>query len=348
MQDNTRMCFEHYTQSIARTNGLSQVLGKAFNYSPAAQQAFFEKVGENSDFLKQINQIVVTAQIGERLGLGIGKPIASRTKTNERERQTRYAGEVSGDGYNAAQTNYDTNLPYKLIDSWAHLKDFSATYSRQIAKQVARDRLMIGFNGETAAEQTDNIANPLLQDVNEGWIAKVRHNQPSRIMGYDSAGEATTDTFNLGEGGNYQTLDALAFDLIASLLDAWHSTADDLVVMVGREIWVNHGLALLENSTLPTERNALQTWFSSKTVAGLPCIMPPFLPSRAVIVTSYDNLSIYHQAGTLRRTIIDNPQRDRVEEYLSENEAYVVEDFGKFAGVRNGAIKLKNAAGDWV
>ena len=67
-----------------------------------------------------------------------------------------------------------------------------------------------------------------------------------------------------------------------------------------------------------------------------------------MIVTSYDNLSLYHQINTLRRTIIDNPKRDRVEEYLSENEAYVVEDFGKFAGIRSGAILLKDESGAWV
>jgi P2 family phage major capsid protein len=348
MHDSTRLCFEHYTQSIAHSNNLKKVIDQAFNYSPSAQQSFFERVGENADFLKNVNQIMVNAQIGERLGLGIGKPIASRTKTEDKERQTRYTGEITGDGYHAIQTNYDTNLPYKLMDSWAHLNDFKTVYSNQIAKQVARDRLMIGFNGETAAEETDPVANPLLQDVNEGWIAKVRLNQPSRIMGYDAEGNATTDHIKIGDGGDYGTLDALVFDLTASLLDPWFSTADDLIVMVGREVWVNHGLTLLANSTLPTERNALQTWFASKNVAGLPCVMPPFMPSRAVIVTSYDNLSIYHQAGTLRRTIIDNPKRDRVEEYLSENEAYVVEDFGKFAGVRNGAIQLKNEAGEWV
>lgn len=251
MHDSTRLCFEHYTQSIAHSNNLKKVIDQAFNYSPSAQQSFFERVGENADFLKNVNQIMVNAQIGERLGLGIGKPIASRTKTEDKERQTRY----TGDGYHAIQTNYDTNLPYKLMDSWAHLNDFKTVYSNQIAKQVARDRLMIGFNGETAAEETDPVANPLLQDVNEGWIAKVRLNQPSRIMGYDAEGNATTDHIKIGDGGDYGTLNALVFDLTASLLDPWFSTADDLIVMVGREVWVNHGLTLLANSTLPTERN---------------------------------------------------------------------------------------------
>ena len=50
----------------------------------------------------------------------------------------------------------------------------------------------------------------------------------------------------------------------------------------------------------------------------------------------------------MRRAIVDNPKRDRVEEYLSSNDAYVVEDYGKLGGVRAGAIKLKATNGAWV
>ena len=348
MQEKTKISFHNYLSQVASANRLSKATGEAFNYSPEAQQSFYELVGEKADFLKLINQVGVSAQLGAKIGLGIGRPIASRTNTEEDERKTKDVSNLDGDQYFCHQTNYDTHLKYSLMDSWAHITDFQALYVGQIAKQVARDSLIVGWNGQQAADNTDIVTNPLLQDLNEGWIEKVRQKQPKRFMGFNSDGSEANDTYKVGEGGKYNTLDALVFDMTVSLLDPWHTNADDLVVMVGREIWVSHGLALLSNSTLPTERNALQTWFASKLVAGLPCVMPPYMPSRAVIVTSYDNLSIYHQLGTLRRTIIDNPKRDRVEEYLSENEAYVVEDFGKFAGVRPGAIKLKNDAGQWV
>jgi P2 family phage major capsid protein len=221
-------------------------------------------------------------------------------------------------------------------------------YAKNINTQVARDRLMVGFNGESVAEKSDIEACPLLQDVNIGWYEKTRRSDPDRIMGYDSTGGATTDTFKVGAGGKYQTLDALVFDMIVSLMDAWHQGADDLVVLVGRDIWVTHGMSLLNNSALPTEKAALQNWFAAKTVAGLPCMMPPFLHPRAVWVTSFSNLSIYYQLDTMRRAVIDNPKRDRIEEYRSQNEAYVVEDFGKFAAVRHGAILLPSINGEWV
>lgn len=350
MRSRTRELFNAYMAGMARSNGTELVRNEPINYTPDRQQLLFQSLGEQADFLGQVNHIPVTAQVGQKIGLGINKPIAGRTDTEAEngQRKTRYVGELSGDEYHAKQTNFDTHLPYRLVDSWAHAGDFAQIYINQILKQIARDQLMVGWNGETAANNTDLETYPLLQDVNVGWIEKVRANQPVRIMGYDSAGVATDDQWQVGEGGHYNTLDTLVFDMITNLLEAWHQGSDDLVVMVGREVWVAHGMSLLSHSTLPTERNALQTWFAAQTVAGLPAVMPPFIPSRAVIVTSYKNLSIYHQLDTLRRTPIDNPKKDRVEEYFSENQAYVVEDFGKFSSVRNGALLLPDNQGGWA
>lgn len=349
MLPNTRREFNEYTKGLGQWLGYGQdVKNEMVTYPPEKQQIAYSTAAEKADFLKQVNHIPVTAQIGQRVGIGVSKPIASRTDTDIEERATRYVADLSGDTYHAVQTNFDTHISYRTLDAWAHMADFHKIYSDHIAMQTARDRLMVGFNGVSAAAKSDLETHPLLQDVNVGWMEKARRNEPHRIMGYDSEGVATSDAWKVGQDGDYGTLDALAFDMVTNLLDAWHQGADDLVVMVGRDIWTSHGLSLLAHSNLPTERNALQTWFASQTVAGLPCVMPPFFPTRAVVVTSYSNLSIYYQLGTMRRAVIDNPKRDRVEEYRSQNEAYVVEDFGKFAGVRNGAILLPNAQGGWV
>ncbi|MBP9527835.1 MAG: P2 family phage major capsid protein, partial [Laribacter sp.] len=48
-----------------------------------------------------------------------------------------------------------------------------------------------------------------------------------------------------------------------------------------------------------------------------------------------DNLSIYWQEGTQRRSVIDNPTRDRIETYQSSNDAFVLEDYGCAALIEN-------------
>jgi P2 family phage major capsid protein len=347
MQTITRGAFNGFTTALSQQLG-GNIRNELVTYPPEAQQTAFIRASEKADFLKKTNTVPVDAQIGQRVGIGISRPIASRTDTALEDRATKDVLELAGDTYHATQTNFDSHASYKTLDAWAHIGDFGKMYSESLSLQQARDRLMIGFNGTSVEAKSDLQANPLLQDVNVGWLEKVRLNEPHRIMGYDSDGVANDDSFSVGQGGEYGSLDALAFDLISNLLDNWHQGADDLVLLVGREVWTHHGLSLLANSTMPTERAALQSWFAAQTVAGLPCVMPPFFPARAVVVTSYSNLSIYYQLGTLRRAIIDNPKRDRVEEYRSQNEAYVVEDYGKFAGVRNGAILLPKAGGGWA
>jgi P2 family phage major capsid protein len=277
----------------------------------------------------------------------VGAPIASRTNTDTKERATAYVGSLDADTYECKQTNFDTHISYRTLDAWAALDDFESRYRKAVLQRVSHDRIMVGWNGTSAATETDRTTNPLLQDVNVGWLEKVRLTAPGNFMGYDSDGTESTDEFTIGEGGMYGTLDALAFDA-SSLLDPWHVGGDDLVLIIGRELWVNHGLTLYNDNRSATDKNALQVWFAKEAIGGLPTVTIPFFPARGLVVTSYDNLSIYFQTGAVRRAIIDNPKRDRVEEYLSSNDAYVVEDYGKLGAVRSGSIKLKNAAGEWV
>jgi P2 family phage major capsid protein len=347
MKTDTRKKFNLLRDTVAQANGIDNVSEK-FSLAPAVEQRLIEKMGESSDFLQKVNMVGVTEQKGQKLGLGVGLPISGRTDTNANDRETAFVGELSGDDYECKQTNTDTHLSYNVLDAWAGLDSFDAKYRAQVMKRTALDRIMIGWNGTSAATTTDRVTNPLLQDVNIGWLEKVRRNAPDRFMGYAADGTATTDAFTVGDGGAYNTLDALAFDVMSNLLDPWHVGSDDLVLIIGRELWVNHGLTLYNENRPATERNALQIWFAQQAIAGLPTVTVPFFPARGLVITSYDNLSIYYQTGAVRRAIIDNPKRDRVEEYLSSNDAYVVEDYGKFAAVRSGAIKLKNTAGEWV
>lgn len=347
MKKITRIQFDQYTHDVAEQNHVADTIGKTFNIEPEVQQAFHDIQGEQAGFLKSINTPLVDSQSGQKIGFGVGSPIAGRNNTDNDERATRDVSSMNDDKYFCEQTNFDTHMKYKMMDAWAHTGDLSERYAMHVGMQVARDKIMIGWNGESAATDTDISVNPKLQDVNIGWLAKARNKRPGSFMGYDSSGQATSDEYKVGAGGKYKTLDSIVFDMTTSLLDSWHQDSEDLVVIVGRDLWVAHGLGILESSNLPTERAALSTWFANKAVAGYPAVMVPFFPKRGLVVTSYDNLSIYSESGSLRRAILDNPKRDRVEEYLSSNDAYVVEDYGKFCGVRDGAILLPDGEGSW-
>ncbi|WP_443977760.1 phage major capsid protein, P2 family [Thiothrix lacustris] len=247
MKNTTRPQFNKLKLDTALANGVQDVTEK-FSLSPSVEQRLVEQMGESTDFLKRINLISVTEQKGQKLGLGVGSPIASRTDTSSQTRETAFVGSLAADQYETKQTNFDTHIGYSVMDAWAVFPDFHHRYRRHVMKRMALDRIMIGWNGTSAATATDRITNPLLQDVNVGWVEKVRQNDPARLMGYASDGEVTEDVYKVGEGGDYGTLDALAFDLMSNLLDPWHMGGDDLVLIIGRELWVNHGLTLYNDN----------------------------------------------------------------------------------------------------
>jgi P2 family phage major capsid protein len=350
MKADTREKFNRMLETVCDANAINDP-SKKFAVNPGVERSVNAKMTENSDFLNKINIVPVTEQSGEKLGIGIGAPIASRIDTKTEDREPQELSPEEPDLYHCKQTNFDTALRYQTIDSMAVLPqvDFVERYRAGTIVQVALDRIMIGWNGEKAASKTNRATNPLLQDVNIGWIEKVRSRKPTALMGYQSDGQSDGEDITVGEGGSYSNLDSLVFECMGSLLDPWFVGSQDLVLILGRELWVKHGLSLYSAANnAATELNALNLLYANQLIGGLRPVLVPFVPPRGLFVTSFDNLSLYYQSGGMRRAIVDNPKRDRVEDYLSSNDAYVVEDYGKFGGVRPGAIKLKSASGEWV
>ncbi|HCF3256137.1 TPA: phage major capsid protein, P2 family, partial [Pseudomonas aeruginosa] len=265
---------------------------------------------------------------GEALLAGVNGPIASRTNTAAGNRRNPAdVSQLTKDSYACKQTNFDTAFPYALLDAWAKFPDFQVRLTNAIIERQSLDRIMIGFNGTSAAVVTDRGANPLLQDVNIGWLQKVRTTAPERVLDEGAvAGKVT-----VGATGDYKTLDGLVFDAV-QMLDPWHRNHPNLVVMVSRDLMHEKLLAAVEKGAASNqEENAAQEIVSRARLGGLPVVDAPFFPAGTVLVTVLSNLSIYWQEGARRRHLKDEPEYDRIADYQSSNDAYVVEDFGLIA-----------------
>ncbi|AMR77314.1 phage major capsid protein, P2 family [Cupriavidus nantongensis] len=329
MQNDTRVAYNELTARIAELNSVPSA-AKTFSVTPTVQQTLETRIQESSDFLGRINIIGVTEQESEKLGLGISGPIASRTNTDNADRQPRDLIGLSPDRYRCEKTNYDTSIKYATLDAWAKFKDFQARVRDIIIKRQALDRIVVGFNGTSVAQTTNPATNPLLQDVNIGWLQKMRTHAPDRVMDEGSvAGKV-----RIGAAGDYKNLDAAVFDAV-QLLDPWYRNDTALVAIVGRNLLHDKYFPLVNDTTAPTEKLASDIIISTKRVGGLPAATVPYFPENAVLITRYDNLSIYWQTGARRRMIEDNPKRDRIENYESSNDAYVVEDYGLSAMIDN-------------
>lgn len=332
MRKETRKAFKGYQAQVAKLNGADDAAEK-FNVEPSVHQKLETAIQESNALLGRINIIGVDEQTGEALEIGINGPVASRTNTKAGKR--RNPGErhsLTKDSYACVQTNFDTSFLYATVDQWAKFPDFQVRLSSAIVTRQGLDRLTIGWNGKTAAVETDITANPMLQDVNIGWLQKIRTKAPDRVIeeGTEDSGKVT-----IGAAGDYKTLDGLVYDAV-ELLDQWHKSHPDLVVIVSRDLLHAKLLKAIEKGAdSNVEENAAQEVVSRARLGGLPLVDAPFFPSGTVLITTLSNLSIYWQENTRRRLVRDEPDYDRIADYQSVNEAYVVEDFGLVALVEN-------------
>jgi P2 family phage major capsid protein len=328
MRNETRLAFNAYLDQIARLNGVPAANEK-FTVAPTIQQKLENKMQESSDFLRRINIVGVIEQQGAKLGLGVGSPIAGTTDTTKQDRQTTDPTTLDERGYICLQTNADTHITYAKLDMWAKFPDFQTRIRNVILKRQALDRMMIGFNGVSRVATSDRAANPLLQDVNIGWLEKYRVEAPERVLT-----EIAQDTGKILIGENvdkahgYKNLDALVFDAVNNLIEPWYREDTELVAILGRDLLADKYFPLVNANHEPTETLAADLILSQKRVGGLPAVRVPFVPAGTMIITRLDNLSIYYQEGARRRTVVDNARRDRIENFESSNDAYVIEDYG--------------------
>jgi P2 family phage major capsid protein len=331
MQNATRVLFNAYLAQIAALNHVGSA-AQGFTTAPEVQQTLESKIQESSDFLGRVNNIGVREQGGQRVGLGIGSTIASTTDTLTTDRAPFDPTTLEDRSYLCQQTNFDTAIRYAKLDAWAKFADFQTRIRDAILRRQALDIISIGFHGVSRAATSDRGANPLLQDVNIGWLEKIRSEAEGQVM---SEVVGASGVITIGDAGDYKNLDALVFDVVNNLIEPWYRNDTELVVILGRQLFADKYFPLINAVQPPSEKIAADLIVSQKRVGGLQAVQVPFFPENALLVTRLDNLSRYYQDGARRRTIIDNPKRDQIENYESSNDAYVIEDYGLAALAEN-------------
>ncbi|MCH4997850.1 phage major capsid protein, P2 family [Pectobacterium carotovorum] len=331
MQNETRVLFDAYIARQAELNGIQPAhVTTQFSVAPSVQQKLEDKIQQSSELLKKINITGVSEQEGQKLGLGISGPVSSSSTSSTERREPKSVHALDDDKYRCEQTNTDTFISYPQLDVWAKFPDFQQRISNQIIRRKALDRIMIGFNGTSRASKSDLANNPLLQDVNIGWLEKYRLHASQRVMKNITV-TSRDDENKVIAKGDYGNLDAVVYDATNSLLDEWFKSSQDLVVICGRQIMVSKEYPLINaiNTTNPnSEALAGQLLVSRKAIGNLPTFIAPFFPDGTMFITPFSNLSIYFQDGKQRRAVRDEMEFNRVATYESSNDAYVIEDYG--------------------
>ena len=291
-----------YRARVMELNGADPNSDLKFTVEPAVEQKLEQAIVEKADFLKDINVVGVSDLEGDKVAVGANGTIAGRTNTDNNERQTKSVVSLDDGRYRCEKTEFDTHLKWSTLDAWSSQPNFQKLVNGAVTTQIARDRLMIGFNGEEAAIETNPAENPLLQDVNIGWL---KHIQISKAA-------ATLDGVSIGEGGDFKTLDGAVYSARHELIEPWHRNDTALVAIMGSGLLVDKNVAAIDGNEAPTERAALQTLMVNNLIGTLRPNLVPFFPSDAILITTLKNLSIYYQRGSRRRYIKSNPKRDRL------------------------------------
>jgi len=119
------------------------------------------------------------------------------------------------------------------------------------------------------------------------------------------------------------------------LLDPWYAGDTGLVAIVGRKLLSDKYFPIINTKQSPTETLAADVIVSQKRVGNLPAVSVPFFPDNAILITRFDNLSIYTQEGARRRRLVDAPESDCIKNFESANDAYVIEDNGLAVLIQN-------------
>ncbi|MFJ2287954.1 phage major capsid protein, P2 family [Pseudomonas iridis] len=317
-------------EAIAETYGVERA-SKTFSVEPSVAQELNDSITAKADFLERINVVPVSEIKGEKVFIGVNGPVTGRTNTKTTDREAKDASALENTTYELSDTQSDVGLPYAKIDAWAKFPDFKDRYSAAVQKRIAQDRIVIGFHGTHAAPQTDLAANPKLQDVNKGWLQQLREQAPQQVLKEGAA----AGKVKLGAGGDYANLDALVHDT-KQMVDEILREDGDLVAIIGSDLLAADKAKLYtKQGDTPTEKERIENLQVIATYGGLPSFSVPNFPVNAVLVTSWDNLSIYFQDSSWRKQAVDNPKRSRVEDYNSRNEGYVIEQLEKIALTEN-------------
>lgn len=265
MRNDTRVLFNAYLQQLAQLHGVADVTTK-FTADPSVAQTLETRIQESSAFLSAINIYGVSEQSGEKIGISIDGTIASTTDTTVKDREPRDPSGLDDRGYNCTQTNFDTGIRYQKLDQWAKFKDFQARIRDAIIKAQALNRIMIGWNGISRAATSNPTINKLLQDVNIGWLQKMREENPARVMTEVKDGSGKIE---IGANKDFANIDALVVSMVNEFIEPWYQEDTELVVICGRQLLADKYFPIINTVQAPTEVLAADIVTSQKRLGNL-------------------------------------------------------------------------------
>ncbi len=107
------------------------------------------------------------------------------------------------------------------------------------------------------------------------------------------------------------------------------------MVICGRELLSDKYFPLVNKEQENSEKLAADMIISQKRMGGLQAVRAPFFPPNALLITRLITCPSTGRKTPAAVQLSTTPKRDRIENFESVNEAYVVEDYRCAALVEN-------------
>ena len=324
-----------YSSGLAAAYGVENV-SEQFNISEPMENKLHGSLLDSADFLKSITYVQVPQIKGQVLKVG-GHGILTGRKS-----AGRFSGgqDIDANKFELTKTDSCAFVTWDQLAVWANAQkpgEFLKLMKQNTSSRFALDIIRVGWNGTSAAVDTDPVANPMGEDVNIGWHQLVKTNAPDQVVTdtiYFNPDLAKDTPPKLGE---YRTLDAIVTEL-KSMLHPSVRNDPRLRVYVGSDLVASAQSRLMNQANTPSEKVAAQ--MLDGTIGGCMAEIPPFFPEKRISLTLPKNLHCYDQSGTQERESKNVSDRSRHEDKWWRMEGYAVEEYEAYASIDEAAMIL--------
>lgn len=309
-------------------NGGTQLPTNEGEFTPSKEILLLLDVAKLNQFLSLVNMYTRQQKQGGSFRIG---PQGRNTRTNDTkagdERRLGQTQPPTLNEYQMVKQHFDWMMHDDDISDMSEFPNWRQAYRQAMLTAYGNDIQVCGFHG-VEYQRTSNLSdNPLLEDVNKGWLQLMRERNASNIHTGNENGEV-----HIGKDGHYANLDHFVQDLYQGIPQ--HKRSPGMTAVVGEDL-IAHAEAsyFSEQGMTPTEKGKLSLKTIMGIYGGLEAIKASYFPLNMIMITplkrngnGHANLSMYTQRGSMKRAIEYKNEKEALIDWNKSYRAYHIED----------------------
>ena len=301
----------------------------SFAITPTLTQTLNRDLHRGSAFLGRVTIQQRRQQTGKTLKISDGGPITKTndTKGGNKRRPATHDAPFENE-YQMRKMHTDFMMHDDDVADWSEFPNYQQLYRAAFQHRFNADRQMIGFHGESWVADSDLTVNPLMEDVNIGWLKQLKDRNPGNYFEGDLSGEVK---IGIDAADNYANLDAYVHAIYQMI--PMHRRTPGMVVIVGEGLLAAaEGRLYTGQGETPTEKRRIEERQVIGTYGGLPAMTVDYFPDNGVLITNLANLAIYYQRNSWKRYVRYEPDFEWTVDYNARREAYHIRDLKAIGG----------------